>query len=412
MVFSAVPRPLAESHIVGCPSCGLLQRATTATFRDVFVCRRCKSRLDTAVPGGNGAALAYAAGTLLLLLPAIFEPFLTTSAIGATRTSTLTSAASFLWNEGWSSLAIVVFLFVIVFPVLRFAALIAVLATLRTRRRPHWLGMAFRGANTLETWAMLDVFLVASVIAYLRIQDSILVSLQSGGACFLGAAVLSLLTRAALDRPQVWQQIAPGIRPVATPHCQLCRDCRLAVPASAVGQRCPRCRARIDRPRLSSVLSSIALLVAAALLYLPANAYPMATIPMDLTPTSYTVLGGIIDLVEAHYLGLATLVFCASFAIPLLKLAGMAWCNVSVLNGSHRRLIAKTRVHRWLDEAGRWSMIDPFTIACTVPLVHYNSLIDGRADAAATPFAAVVILTTLAVKVFDPRLLWVGEHSP
>jgi paraquat-inducible protein A len=409
-MVSAAPRPLAELRIVGCPNCGLLQRANASAHFDVILCHRCESRLDTGVSGGNGAALAYAAGTLLLLVPAIFEPFLTTSAMGATRTSTLVSAASFLWNEGWPLLGIVVLLFTIAFPILRFAALVAVLGTLHSHARPRWLAPAFRGVNALQTWAMLDVFLVASLIAYLRLQDSILVELKPGAVCLAGAALLSLLTRAALDRARVWQAISPGISPSEDPHARLCPDCELPMAAADAGSRCPRCCALIGRPRLSSALSSIALLVAAALLYLPANALPMATIPMDLTPTAYTVLGGIVDLAEAHYLGLAALVFCASFAIPLLKLAGMTWCNASVFNGSHRRLIAKTRVYRWLDEIGRWSMIDPFTIACTIPLVHYNSLIDGRADAAASPFAAVVILTTLSVKAFDPRLLWAAER--
>jgi paraquat-inducible protein A len=38
--------------------------------------------------------------------------------------------------------------------------------------------------------------------------------------------------------------------------------------------------------------------------------------------------------------------------------------------------------------------------------MHFSSLIDGRAGPAATPFAAVVILTTLAVRCFDPRDMW------
>jgi paraquat-inducible protein A len=158
--------------------------------------------------------------------------------------------------------------------------------------------------------------------------------------------------------------------------------------------------------RTGGISRSMACLLAAVLLYFPANLYPIATIPIDFTPTAYTVFGGIIDLSKAGFFGLAILVFCASFAIPLLKMIGLSWCAVSTLRRSHERLIGKTQVYRVLEEIGRWSMVDPFTIACFVPVMHYNSLVIGRAEPAATPFAAVVILTTLAVKYFDPRQMW------
>jgi paraquat-inducible protein A len=150
------------------------------------------------------------------------------------------------------------------------------------------------------------------------------------------------------------------------------------------------------------------------LFYIPANLLPLATLPIGLTPTRYTVLQGVIDLGQAHLWSLALLVFCASFAIPLLKLAGVSWCLVSVWRGSSRRLRAKTRLFHVVEEIGRWSMVDPFVIACFVPVMQYNALIYGRAEAAATPFAMVVVMTMLATRCFDPRLMWdaAARHRP
>jgi paraquat-inducible protein A len=125
---------------------------------------------------------------------------------------------------------------------------------------------------------------------------------------------------------------------------------------------------------------SMALLLAAGLMYFPANIYPIATIPIDLRPTAYTVLGGVIDLVRSHLMGLAALVFAASFTIPLLKMLGLAWCASSTMCGSRRFLVAKTRVFRVVEEIGRWSMVDPLTIACFVPVLPFNALIDGHAE--------------------------------
>ena len=381
---------------------------------DVAVCRRCGSTLRRTWGKNLDLALACAAATLLLLVPAWLEPFLSTAAFGVTRTSVLPSSAVDFWSEGWPLLCIAVVLFVLVFPLLRFGLLSAVLGALRCGWRAPWAGVAFRIAMALEAWAMLDVFLLGLTVAYARLHATIPVNLESGGVCFVAAAILSLITRATLDARVVWRQIAPEAETEPGEFAIACGGCGLLAAASRTGQRCPRCAAVRKQRQPRSVMRASALLVASLLLYLPANLYPIATIPIGLTPTSYTVFGGIIDLTKSHLVGLALLVFCASFAVPMLKIAGLAWCAASAARGSNRRLVGKTRAYRVLEEIGRWSMVDPFTIGCFVPVVHFNSLIDGRAEAAATPFAAVVILTTLAVKLFDPRLLWdsrSGRHS-
>jgi paraquat-inducible protein A len=373
---------------------------------EITFCCRCGTPLVRRVFKSLEASLACSIAILLLLGPAMLDPFLTTRAFGAARTSILPMSASYLWNEGWPPLAVCVGLFVMVFPVLRFGALTAVLVSIRAGKRPAWLGFVFRSANALQTWAMLDVFLLGMVVAYARLRVAIHVTIDAGALCFAAAAVLSLFVRATLDRAAVWRLISPDRDLVPGAPCIACRYCGLLSPLTLNGARCRRCAATLQSREPQSIARASALLVAAALFYLPANLYPIATIPIDLTPTAYTVIGGVADLASSRLLGLALLVFCASFAIPLLKMAGLSWCIASVLRGSGQALRAKTWAYRMIEEVGRWSMVDPLTISCFVPVLHFNGLIDGRAEPAATPFAAVAILTTLASKFFDPRLMW------
>lgn len=403
---------------IQCPNCGLEQLADQCLRREITSCCRCGTPLVRRVFKSLEVTLALALAILLLLLPALLEPFLTTSAFGATRTSILPMSVSYLWREGWPLLACLVLLFVMVFPVVHFTTLTAVLLALRTGRRPQWLGLGFRIANALQTWAMLDVFLLGLTVAYARLRVSIHVTIDVGALCFAAAAVLSLFVRACLDKPQVWRMIAPDRDPAGEGDLALnapasaCRSCGLLIRSASSGSRCPRCTAKITAREPESIARAGALLLAAMIFYLPANLYPIATIPIDVTPTSYTVIGGVADLASSGLIGLALLVFSASFAIPLLKMAGLSWCIVSVLHRSDRVLLGKTRAYRIIEEVGRWSMVDPLTIACFVPVMHFNELIVGRAEFAATPFAAVVVLTTLASKYFDPRLLWDAAERP
>jgi len=399
------PNTSSLRHIVECRNCGLLQIQPPVEKRDLVSCSRCKTQLEHSAGKSLDAALACSAAIMLLLIPAWTAPFLSASALGATRTSYLPMSVSVVWQDGSPPLALCVLLFVLLFPVIRFGALTAVLLALRRGRRPAWLIPAFRTCNALQSWAMLDVFLLGLMVAYFRLRSSLVVSLEAGGVCFILAGLLSLVVRATLDKAQVWRSIGSDRLSIQAPT-MVCLSCELVMPRSPEPKTCPRCDASVSARKKNPYSRSMALLLAAGLMYLPANIYPIATIPIDITPTSYTVLGGVIDLAKSHLLGLAALVFTASFTIPLLKMIGLAWCASSAMCGSSRFLTGKTRVFRIIEEIGRWSMVDPLTIACFVPVLQFNALIDGHAEPAVVPFAAVVILTTLAVQLFDPRKMW------
>ncbi len=397
--------------MLSCPDCGALQAPPLASGYAAIACARCDSELDRSTGRRLDAALACASATFILLIPANLLPFLTTSVLGATRQSHLSSSVTAMWTLDWPVLSIVIALFLIVAPLVRFGLLTLVLGLLRLDHRPAWLGRAFRWANALQTWAMADVFLLGLWVAYARLSSTVSTTLEPGAICFIGAGLLSLFTRATLDKAAVWRAIAPQAEAARGPAVIACPACELVIDAGREGEPCPRCQAQVWARKPHAVASAVALTLAGIILYVPANVYPIATIPIGLKPTAYTVLGGVSDLLSAHLLGLALLVFTASFAIPFVKLVGLSWCVLSVLRRSRRRLRAKTATYRIIEEIGRWSMVDPFVIACFVPVTQFNAAITSSADTAAPFFTCVVVLTMLAARGFDPRLMWDAARS-
>jgi len=352
------------------------------------------------------AALAFASTTFLLLSPSNLLPFLSTAALGQTQTSRLLSSAIELAHEGWPALAVVVGLVLIVLPPLRFGLLTVVLTLLHTTWRPAWLGATFRLTNVLQPWAMVDVGLLALWVAYARLHATVPTHLGAGGLCFVAAGVSALMSRACLNKRDVWRRLEPDAPPPADEPVLSCEACSQLHPLATQGARCSRCGTRTSARRPQAASRAASLAAAGLLLYLPANLYAMATIPIGFEPTGYTVLEGVKDLAEAHLYALALLVFCASFAIPFLKLTALAWFVLSVLRRSARRLLAKTHLYVVVEEIGRWSMVDPLVIACFVPVMQFNTKLYGQAGPAAMAFTAVVVLTMLAAQLFDPRRLW------
>src|SRR5277367_6107433 len=236
------PGQRTQQHYVECRNCGLLQIQPPVGRRDIVSCSRCQTQLEHSAGKSLAATLACSVAIMLLLIPAWTAPFLTASALGSTRTSFLPMSVSVVWQDGSPLLALCVFLFVLMFPLIRFGALTAVLLTMRLGRRPAWQTEAFKICNALQVWAMLDVFLLGLMVAYFRLRTSLEITLGPGAICFIIAGILSLVARATLDKAQVWRLISPDRRFIRGPS-MVCLSCELVMPRVDGAVICPRCHA-------------------------------------------------------------------------------------------------------------------------------------------------------------------------
>jgi paraquat-inducible protein A len=190
--------------------------------------------------------------------------------------------------------------------------------------------------------------------------------------------------------------------------CARCHDCGLLcrVPRPGAHAACPRCRAALHLRHPGSLERTWALVIAAALCYVPANVLPVMTVTSLGKAQSDTIMSGVIFLLNHGLWPLAAIVFVASIFVPVIKLAILALLLVSVHRGSSWRPVERTRLYRLTEAIGRWSMVDIFVVTILVALVHLGNLATIEAGAGAVFFGAVVVLTMLAAESFDPRLIW------
>lgn len=181
----------------------------------------------------------------------------------------------------------------------------------------------------------------------------------------------------------------------------------LARPAtSSEAGFCPRCGARLHRRHPDSIQQSWALGVAAAVCFIPANVLPvMVTDALD-SSTPDTILGGVVFLYTSGSWPLALIVLVASFMIPLGKLLSLGWLLIAIRRGLRGGERQRMRLHRIVRAVGPWSMLDVFVATFTVALVQLDPLMSVEPGLGVLFFAAVVVLTMLAVESLDPRLLW------
>jgi len=187
--------------------------------------------------------------------------------------------------------------------------------------------------------------------------------------------------------------------------CETCALLSRPVDGSEPGH-CRRCGGKLESRRHHSIQYTWALVVAAAICYIPANILPVLNTTTLGSTDSDTIMGGVALLYTTGSWPLALIVLIASVMVPLGKLIALSYLLISVQRGSIQSNRDRTRLYRLVEIIGRWSMLDVFVDTFTVALIQLQPLMSVEPGPGVLFFAAVVVLTMIAAESFDPRLIW------
>src|SRR5713226_9594896 len=194
---------------------------------------------------------------------------------------------------------------------------------------------------------------------------------------------------------------------------QSCEGCGLLSrpePGSDEG-RCPRCDEELSFRKHGSVQRTWAYVIAAAICYIPANVLPVLTTTTAYGTESDTILQGVLLLWTPTGWPLSLIVLIASIMIPSAKILALAYLLITAQRGSIKNNEQRIRLYRMVEFIGRWSMVDVFVDTFTAALIQLQPLMSVEPGPGLIFFAAVVVLTMLAVGSFDPRLIWDSVSS-
>ena len=194
---------------------------------------------------------------------------------------------------------------------------------------------------------------------------------------------------------------------------QTCHGCGLlSRPATGAEEgRCPRCDEDLHFRKPGSLEKTLAYLIAAAVCYIPANILPVMTTTTAGGSESDTIMQGVVLLWSPTGWPLSLIVLFASIMIPSAKILALLYLVITVKSGSIKNNAQRVRLYRTVEIIGRWSMVDVFVDTFTVALIQLQPLMAVTPGPGLFFFAAVVVLTMLAVESFDPRLIWDSANA-
>lgn len=413
---------MTSARLIACHECDLLQRETALPAGGVAHCRRCGAELYRSRPEGLDRALAFTLAALVLFAVANMFPVVGLAVNGDLVQSTLFGAVRILYRDGMWPLAGLVFVTTLMMPLLRMAAMTYLLVPLWMQRLPRRPDVAFRVLELAAPWGMTEVLILGMLVALVKLAH--IATVVPGVALWAFGAVMLLLAAAAsaFDPRDLWARmdaasavhaegggvITASAATAARAGLLVCHSCGLLSrpPPRAHEGSCPRCGAHLHFRKPASIARTWAFLIAAMILYIPANALPVMDTSSLFGAQEDTILSGVVYLWTSGSRLLASVVFIASIAVPMLKIIALLFLVISVQFHSPWLLEKKTRIYRLVELVGRWSMLDIYVITLLVALVQFSALATIKAGPASVAFGAVVVLTMFAAMSFDPRLIW------
>ncbi len=400
-----------QTELALCRHCDLVQELPQLAPGEEACCPRCANHLDARHPDPVVRPVLFAGSALFMLLLANLFPFVSMYAAGNSHEMSFFDTSSVLFAEHHQWLALLIWLFIQAVPASCMLAIVYLkLGMLYPLPARTWVA---RVLYMLKPWSMVDIFLMGLIISFVKLVADADISLGPSFWAFCLFCLLHLRAFQVIDRRELWSRIAPCPAPQVAAHAgksalqqnlKLCRVCTAIIPVTQ--SHCSRCHTRVSLRQRASIQNTLALLIAAAVLYIPANLMPiMRTVSFGEALDS-TIISGLLLMWQDGAYPVALIILLASVIVPVAKILIMFWlCYLTRLPLSRRQQYS-TQIYRLVDWVGRWSMVDVLVVAIMAALVRFDLLMSVYPGMGALVFAAVVILTMLAALSFDPRLLW------
>jgi paraquat-inducible protein A len=186
----------------------------------------------------------------------------------------------------------------------------------------------------------------------------------------------------------------------------LCHSCGRACDATDHPQQCDRCGASLHAIKPDSLTRTWAYLLAALILYVPANLLPVMNTSMLGSGADSTIISGVLEFWGAGAWDIAAIIFIASIGVPAIKFGALTLLLITSQRGSSWACRQRSTLFRFVELVGYWSMLDVLVVALVAALVKFDALGDIEPRVGILFFGMVVVFTMLSAMSFDPRLIW------
>jgi paraquat-inducible protein A len=383
-------------------------------------CRRCGSTLERGRRFSISTWLALTLTAAILMVFANVFPVAIISLGGLESEATVWQAVVALGNGPGVPVAIAAGMIAIGVPALQVVTLLWILSFAVTGRSCPYFVPAMRVLRASKPWGMIEVCLLAILVALVKLSGFLHVVPGIGiAATVVLAPLMAVITNRSAGDLWPLYEAHKGLRleaagAVSTDHLEACDLCGLVCAGTAAKGgaeiACARCGSAVRARKPDSVVRTWALLLAALVFYIPANVLPVMYTRLLGSEAESTILEGVVEFWRSGSWDIAVLIFTASVAVPCTKFLAITLLLLDQKFPIGSR-VGKTQLLQLVEHIGYWSMLDVLVVALVTALIQFRALGIAEPRSGIVFFGAVVVLTMLAAMSFDSRLAWKRQVS-
>jgi paraquat-inducible protein A len=194
-------------NITACPECDLLLNPSAAVAGDKAHCPRCGYLIERPRKQSIERTFALSIAGLILIFPANLMPLIGIKMLGGAKDGTLWSGVVALFAENMWSVAILVFLSSILFPLLNIILSLLISAHLYFNKPNRYLAHCMRWLQHMDEWAMLEVYMLGIIVACVKLASSSELKFGFGLYAFVALLIITGMLASSLDKVLFWRKI-------------------------------------------------------------------------------------------------------------------------------------------------------------------------------------------------------------
>jgi paraquat-inducible protein A len=190
-----------------CPECDLLLNPAEPEPGDKAHCPRCGYLLQRPHKHGIERTLALAIAGLILMIPANLLPMIAIKLLGNSQEGNLWTGVLMLFKEELWTVAVLVMLSSVLLPLVNLGLAFVISFHLFLEKPNSDLSFLMRWYQHLNEWAMIEVYALGIIVAWVKLSDDADVKFGLGLYAFIGLLVINAMLANELDCYSFWQRI-------------------------------------------------------------------------------------------------------------------------------------------------------------------------------------------------------------
>lgn len=200
------PTSAAARDLALCHSCGRVDSARLER------CPRCHAHLHVRKPDSIQRTLAFAFAATILYIPANLLPVLRLESFTGAQQNTIVGGVIQFWQSEDYPVAIIIFVASVMIPILKLLAIGTLCFAARSGNWPVAMTRLYRMTEFIGRWSMVDVFVVAILVAVVQLGSVMSIHPGPGAVSFAAVVVLTIFSAGSFDPRLIWDAHARSKR--------------------------------------------------------------------------------------------------------------------------------------------------------------------------------------------------------